>query len=270
MMNLAILITLGILANFVVANTPIDPSVFTSDPLTAVKAAAPLWHFDEKTCFPTAATEPDGSQTPSIQNDDCGLLNGGLASGCPVQAAQTQQEQQSTSFPTYYTIRNCSKDNSWRIVYDVFFQKDTGHPYDWEWAAVKFLPNAQGQYVRDGIWLEQDGNHPYTSWSSIPSTFDNDTDKFQYNNLNRDHPKAFFGKWKHNVALVFNDEFANDCLGAVIEKKDYHSDDYAFYAADNLLIDTVVPTSYSYGNADSTPQAFESGGKYDICGSLFA
>lgn len=64
---------------------------------------------------------------------------------------------------------------------------------------------------------------------------------FEYNNTNRDHPKAFFGKWKHNVALVFNDEFANDCLGAIVEKKDYHSDDYAFYAADNLLIDTTVP-----------------------------
>ena len=50
--------------------------------------------------------------------------------------------------------------------------QDTGHPYDWEWAAVKFLQNADGQYIRDGIWLEQDGNHPYTNWSSIPSTFD--------------------------------------------------------------------------------------------------
>jgi hypothetical protein len=64
---------------------------------------------------------------------------------------------------------------------------------------------------------------------------------FQYGNQNRDHPKAFFGKWKHNVALVFNDDFGNDCLGAIIEKKDYHSDDYAYYAADNLLTDTTVP-----------------------------
>lgn len=43
------------------------------------------------------------------------------------------------------------------------------------------------------------------------------------------------------MALVFNDDYANDCLGAIIEKSDYHSDDYQFYAADNLLIDTTVP-----------------------------
>jgi hypothetical protein len=56
-------------------------------------------------------------------------------------------------------------------VYDVFFQKDTGHPYDWESAAVKFVQNSDGQYIRDGLWLEQDGNRPYTSWTDIPSTF---------------------------------------------------------------------------------------------------
>ncbi|KAG0649982.1 hypothetical protein D0Z07_3753 [Hyphodiscus hymeniophilus] len=267
MKSLITFVALGLGANLVIANTPIDGSVFSSDPLTAIQAAAPLWHFDEDTCFPSAATEPDGSQTPSVPNDDCGI-EGALNAGCPKQAAQTKEEQLSTSFPTYYTIRQCS-DSSWRIVYDVFFQKDTGHPYDWEWAAVKFVQNSDGQYIRDGIWLEQDGNHPYTTWSSIPSTFDNDTDKFQDNNQNRDHPKAYFGKWKHNVALVYNDNYANDCLGAIIEKSDYHSDDYQFYAADSLLIDTTVPTSYSYGDADSTPQSFEAGGAYDICGSKF-
>jgi hypothetical protein len=122
MMSLAIFIALGLSANLVTANTPIDNSVFTNDPLTAVKAAAPLWHFDVKTCFPTAATQPDGSQTKNLTADDCGILSA-LDAGCPVQAAQTQQEQLSTSFPTYYTIRQCSKDSSWRVVYDVFFEK---------------------------------------------------------------------------------------------------------------------------------------------------
>jgi len=260
---------LGLGAKLVAGNTPLDNSVFTNDPLTAVKAAAPLWHFDVKTCFPTTATQPDGSQTKNLTNDYCGI-DGSLNRGCPAQAKQTQQEQTSTSFPTYYTIRQCSKDSSWRIVYDVFFQKDTGHPYDWEWAAVKFVKNSDGQYVRDGIWLEQDGNRPYVAWSNIAHTFDGDSDKYQYNNKNRDHPKCFFGKWKHNVALVFNDDFGNDCLGAIINKKDYHSDDFAFYAADSLLKDTTVPANYAYGNADSTPQAFEPGGRYDICGDGFA
>ena len=119
MLNLAIFIALG--AKLASANTPIDGSVFANDPLTAVQATAPLWHFDEKTCFPSAATQPDGSQTASLPQDDCGIT-AALNAGCPVQAAQTQQEQLSTSFPTYYTVRQCS-DSSWRIVYDVFFQK---------------------------------------------------------------------------------------------------------------------------------------------------
>jgi hypothetical protein len=67
------------------------------------------------------------------------------------------------------------------------------------------------------------------------------------------------------VALVYNDDYANDCIGAIINKADYHSNDYQFYAADNLVIDTAVPASYTFGNADSTPQSFEAGGKYDVC-----
>jgi len=47
------------------------------------------------------------------------------------------------------------------------------------------------------------------------------------------------------VALVFNDDFANDCLGAIVNKEDYHSDDYQFYAADSLLIDATVPGKLS-------------------------
>lgn len=71
-----------------------------------------------------------------------------------------------------------------------------------------------------------------------------DDDKFTNGNQNRDHPKTYFGKWKHNVAVVFDDDYANDCLDAIIEKKDYHSDDYAYYAADNLLTDTTVPSKF--------------------------
>jgi hypothetical protein len=57
MLSQTILVALGIYAGLATANTPIDNSVFTNDPLTAVKAAAPLWHFDVKTCFPTYATQ---------------------------------------------------------------------------------------------------------------------------------------------------------------------------------------------------------------------
>ncbi|CZT44966.1 uncharacterized protein RSE6_05228 [Rhynchosporium secalis] len=263
------LAALAALTSGVLANTPIDNSVFVNDPLSAVKAAAPLWHFDAMTCFPTAATQADGSQTRNLTADLCMILEP-LNQGCPVQARQKQQEQPSTPFPTYYSIRKCDKDSSWRVVYDVFFQKDTGHPYDWEWAAVKFVKNAQGQYIRDGIWLEQDGNRPYISWGKIPNTFDCKTDRAQNGNTNRNHPKAYFGKWKHHVDVHFNDKFENDCFGAVLNSTDYHSDDYAYYASDNLVLGSAVPATYKYGKADSTPSSFEAGGAYDLCGSKFA
>ena len=80
--------------------------------------------------------------------------------------------------PMMYSSRRCVtlrvravELSSCRAV-ELRLKQDTGHPYDWEWAAVKFVQNADGQYIRTGIWLEQDGNHPYTAWSSIPSTFD--------------------------------------------------------------------------------------------------
>jgi hypothetical protein len=36
------------------------------------------------------------------------------------------------------------------------------------------------------------------------------------------------------------------------------------------MLTLVVVASYSYGDADSTPQAFEAGGKYDLCGDVFS
>ncbi|KAJ5051504.1 uncharacterized protein L3040_001280 [Drepanopeziza brunnea f. sp. 'multigermtubi'] len=111
--------------------------------------------------------------------------------------------------------------------------------------------------------------------------------QFQNQNPNRDHPNVYFGKWKHNLAVVFDDDFANDCLGAILKKRDYHSDNYQFSAAENLRADTTVPAFeklleriaderggwcrselyVQYGNAHSTPQSFEAGGGNDICGS---
>lgn len=146
MKHFAILLALGFF-ELIHANTPIASPLFVSNPLAAAALAAPLWHFDIKTCFPTAAVQADGSQTPGLPADYC-AIDGALNKGCPVQAAQTQKEQTSTSFPTYVTVRQCSKDGSWRIVYDVYFQKvncmeiiirrftdlkqDTGHSNDWE------------------------------------------------------------------------------------------------------------------------------------------
>lgn len=104
------------------ADTPIPSALFINSPLTVVEAVAPLWHMDKKTCFPTAATQPDGSQTHGSRHDNC-VTRGRLDAGCPIQAPHTHQAQLSTPFPTYYTLSYCYNDDSWRVGYDVFFQK---------------------------------------------------------------------------------------------------------------------------------------------------
>ena len=43
---------------------------------------------------------------------------------------------------------------------------------------------------------------------------------------------------------MFNDHFGNDCVGALINRKDYHSDDYQYFAADNLVADSAVPGEF--------------------------
>ncbi|KAI9054100.1 hypothetical protein LZ554_001271 [Drepanopeziza brunnea f. sp. 'monogermtubi'] len=113
------------------------------------------------------------------------------------------------------------------------------------------MSNAQGKYVRDGIYLEQDENHPYPPTSQDHTDFAGSQKRHRQvpnKNPNRDHPKVYLGKRKHNVAVVFDDDFANDCLGAILKKRDCHSDDYQFFAADNLRAETTVP-----GKSPSSP-----------------
>lgn len=56
-----------------------------------------------------------------------------------------------------------------RVLYDVYFTKDTGHRHDWEWAVVKLVPSGDEQQslIRAGVWLEQDGDHPYFAWNKL-------------------------------------------------------------------------------------------------------
>lgn len=67
------------------------------------------------------------------------------------------------------------------------------------------------------------------------------TDKVEYNTTDRDHPKAFFGKWSHSVALDLNEAVENDCSTAMWAKKDYYTNDYQYYSADYLIDEYTVP-----------------------------
>lgn len=147
-------------AQTVLANNAIPGSFFTdNNGLSAAEAAAPMWYMPSGTCMPSAAEDGQGHQTNGVTNDNCNINK--LASGCP-----QQPEWQGTNtfygnvagepfgtIPTYWSVKKCGDD--WKIIYYVYFKKDTGHKSDWEGAVVKFRNNGGDTWVRDSVTMEQ-------------------------------------------------------------------------------------------------------------------
>lgn len=98
-------------------------------------------------------------------------------------------------------------------------------------------PINDGGWMRDGVWLEQDGAKPYVKWSDLV-TFDS-TNDLSDKNRGKDHPKLYFGKWHHGVHKDQYGYFANTCPPNAAS--DYRSDDYKHYAADWLIKPGTLP-----------------------------
>ena len=188
----------GLLAHLALANNAIPGSAFTDNlGLSAAQAAAPMWYMPSGTCMPSAAEDGQGHQTNGVGADNCNI--GKLASGCPPQpqwgGANTGyyniEGEPFSTVPTYYANGFCTSDNTWRIIYYVYFKKDTGHKSDWEGIVMKFKdPNGDNNWVRSSVIMEQgmgerttlvyftadncdiDGHHPEISWSDVNDTFD--------------------------------------------------------------------------------------------------
>ncbi|KAI8821144.1 uncharacterized protein EV422DRAFT_595518 [Fimicolochytrium jonesii] len=238
-----------LLSSSAAANPVFSYDFLATNPFDAASALAPIWHFDEKTCAPTDAVV-NGQPNPGNAADYCNVFK--VDHNCTPQPPWKGDNTLGARFPTYWLSQYCEKDQSFRILYDVYFSKDTGHRHDWEWTIIKLTRNSpDNTWTAAGAWMEQDGKHPWYNWSSIST-----------NNLG--HPLLYFGKWHHPV---FPDQqtrfFANTCPPN--SKSDYRSSDYMWPAADHLVPANVIDPKWSYGNADSTPPAFYPNGKYDIC-----
>jgi hypothetical protein len=168
---------------------------FVDDPLSVVQASAPAWFLDQATCFPDSAIingQPNAGLDPG---SNCLTPLG----GCPTQPPLNGERTQAASFPTYYTMQYCDDDAddiSWRISYDVYFPKDSGHRHDWEFAIVKWKKQTDGSLLRDAIWMEQDPNIQHYIWDNI-DTYTTDVAEA---GTNLNHPKLYFAKWHHSIS----------------------------------------------------------------------
>jgi hypothetical protein len=69
------------------------------------------------------------------------------------------------TIPTYWASTFCNGDSSgsdasYRIIYYVYFKKDTGHKSDWEGIVVRFTsPDGGNTYTRESVIMEQGWSH---------------------------------------------------------------------------------------------------------------
>jgi hypothetical protein len=51
--------------------------------------------------------------------------------------------------------------------------QDTGHRNDWEFAIVVWKRDgSSGNFIRDSVIMEQDGDRGYKLWNDLPQTYD--------------------------------------------------------------------------------------------------
>lgn len=114
-----------------------------------------------------SAAENNGQQTNGAVADNCNI--GSLAAGCPPQPQFKGINtfyggipgEPSAIIPTYFRIQKCYGDSSgsnqsWRIVYYVYFKKDTGHETNWEDIVMRFTEVGKTDtWFRDSVIMEQ-------------------------------------------------------------------------------------------------------------------
>jgi hypothetical protein len=137
-----------------------------------------MWNLPSGTCMPSAAEDGSGQQTHGVSKG--GTSVEGLADGCPIQpqwyGPRTPYKdiagEPFSDIPTYFKVAKCEHDQSWRILYSVYFKSDATHMSDWEGAMVIWRSADGGNWwTRDSIRIDQHGKRHELAWSEIPNTF---------------------------------------------------------------------------------------------------
>ncbi|KAF3082182.1 hypothetical protein TWF569_006395 [Orbilia oligospora] len=261
----------ALVPSFTLADRGYDDEVVASDPERIVRESAPLWLLPQGTCIPDSAVDKDGVQNNGTDTDLCRLY-GSLDTGCPDQAPFDGPYTKSTAFPTYYHFRYCPNVNQIRILYDMYYPKDTGHRHDWEWAVVTFKQNitTDWRWHREQLILQNEGTNSVFPWADIPEAY-SEGDNFRNNaGPNGDHPKLYVGKFHHSVhtdpyTSIFSKYKCAFNAAPVYGNWDYRDSDYYFPAQEWLVNGDSIRKDWTWGTSDSPPPAFFSDGGYDIC-----
>ncbi|KAI0894217.1 hypothetical protein F4806DRAFT_472465 [Annulohypoxylon nitens] len=242
-------------AKSVLANNAIPDSAFSqNNGIAAAQAAAPAWFMASGTCMPSAAEDGQGHQTNGVDTDNCNINK--LSNGCPQQPSWQGANtfygniagEPFSNIPTYYNVVKCG--NQWKIIYYVYFKKDTGHKSDWEGVVIAFNDQGGGSWTRTNMAMEQDGKHPWIDWDKINDTYDSNDDFGNWGQKSRDHAKVYFGKWHHSAHTDWHTTtFKNTCPPT--SGDDFRNADYQFKAVDNLRHVSVLNPSWNWGKASS-------------------
>jgi len=150
--------------------------------------------------------------------------------------------------PQYYSISKCG-DNTYRVVYNLFFKHDSGHPYDWEWAAVIWHQDGAGLWYTSNVILEQDGFHADYPWSKL-DTFDDMNDLFNNGyGANKNHPKIYVAKFHHSMHTDACPSDKNSC--AYLADYEFRASDYYMFNLDvpDLFPISVIHPDWNFGQA---------------------
>ncbi|KAJ3494984.1 hypothetical protein NLG97_g3716 [Lecanicillium saksenae] len=242
------------LAAGVFANDTYDVSYFLNNPAGAASSGSPQWNFPTGTCLPSSASV-NGQQNGGNAQDNCNIHK--LNNHCPGQPDWKGANTPLWSFPTYWDLRRCSQ-TEFRIAYNVYFTKDTGHRHDIEWVIVVWGSNDGGKtFYRNRMIFEQDGNHPSKQWGDIQNTFYNENDQLNLGQKYQNHARVFVSKWHHSMHDDRYTQFKNTCPPN--SKSDFRTDDYYFWSANNLQPMDSIPENWNF-----SPAAFARG--QGICG----
>ncbi len=180
----------------------------------------------------------NGQQNGGNAQDNCNIHK--LNHNCPAQPNWNGANTHLFSFPTYWDLRRCSQ-TEFRIAYNVYFTKDTGHRHDIEWVILVWGSNDGGKtFYRSRMIFEQDGSHPSKQWGDIQNTFSNGNDQLNLGQKNQNHARVFVSKWHHSMHDDRYTQFKNTCPPNSVS--DFRTDDYYFFAADNLQPMDSIPS----------------------------
>ncbi|CAI6339787.1 unnamed protein product [Periconia digitata] len=238
------------------ANTPIKWDDFWANGgHTAAVAAVPMYHFGrprhQTPCYPQAG-QTNGRQTNGSPTTACGDLGKGCADPGPWKGQNTL----GNPFPVYYTVKECNKKV--RVAYSIYYSHDSGHMSDWENVIVEWNGDGAGGWKREGLFLGYHGKWEYLSWRDVQNTVNGESDKFDQDAKDRDHPKVYAGAFYH--AMFHTRKTSIDsCINS---RDEFRSNDWYLLPGNDLVQDgNLILDGWDWGAANTNPSTL----RKDLC-----